>query len=82
MSRDRVAWEGRPIDKQYVIPLAGKQHRGRRSGNARAHHNGVEGLGHVSSISVRKSHLQDGQAEPREVTGNSPNYVLVSCRSA
>jgi hypothetical protein len=82
MSGDRVAWEGRPIDEQYVIPLAGKQHRSRRSGNARAHHNGVEDLHHVSSISMRKSHLQDGHAGPREVTENSPNYVLVSCRSA
>ena len=41
MGRDRVGGKTRPIDNQHLVALAGQEHRGRRTGAARAHHDRV-----------------------------------------
>jgi hypothetical protein len=41
VGRERVAGEGRPVDDQDLVALAGQQHRGRRPGAARADHDRV-----------------------------------------
>ena len=52
MRRDGVAREGRPVDQQHPVALAGKQHRRRRSGAPRADDDRVEWLAHGFSSFV------------------------------
>ena len=50
VGRDRVARELRPVDDEHLVALAGQQHRGRRAGAARPHHDCVVSvLAHVAS---------------------------------
>src|SRR4029453_4906620 len=41
VGRDRVAGEARPVEDQDLVALAGEQHRGRRPGTPRPHHDHV-----------------------------------------